>query len=159
MSTTATFSPDSTMSGPIVHVLRGYAKMDKPTQIEKGGELYYYRNRTTGKAIFTTKKKDSDATSVAIKVIPAEAVRVHASDDEISVPVVVAGRTEVVLKPKDTTSVSAGVVVEMPSENPNIQVRLTHPEHVIKNHSTTIDAFVEAFGSKRKCEYYTLPVE
>ena len=154
MSVANTFSPDSTMSGPIVHVLRGFAEMEKPPQIEKGGELYYYRNRKTGEARFTTKGGNaSDSESVTIKVLPAEAVRVYASDVEISVPVVVAGRTEVVFKPKNTTSVPAGVVVEMPSNDSNIQVRFTHPEHVTEKRPTTVDAFVEKFGSIRGCQF------
>ena len=71
----------------------------------------------------------------------------------ISVPVVVAGRTVVMFRPKESTSVPAGVVVEMPKKNPNIQVRFTHPEHVTAMRSTTVDAFVEKFGSIRECQF------
>jgi len=148
MSASTTFSPDATLAGPIVHVLRGavHESVKKPCQLEKGTRIYYHRNRLTGEARFTvTPKRITDFTRV--EVIPAEALVVHTSDYEISVPVVVAGRTEFAVPGVKTARYGAGVEIK----NSQIHARTIHPETFIDGRESTVEVFIEHFGSPPDC--------
>ena len=150
MSGSTTFSPDATLAGPIVHVLRGavHESVKKPCQLEKGERIYYYRNRQTGEARFSLQPKNIDGFT-RVDVIPAEALVVHTSDYEISVPVVVAGRTENIVTPEITGRYGAGL--ELKDKNNKIHARTIHPETFIEGRKSTVEVFIDHFGSPPNC--------
>ena len=153
-----TYSPDATLAGPIVQVLRGRLDNFKlPTQIEKGVPIYYVKNRRTGKAQFLHKDPKtappSGATvdanyNVIVEVIPAEHVTLHVSDTFASIPVVVSGRTTYAKKLTSARPqyLQAGSILAVPGSSSKL--RLTH-EETIGAHPGDMDVFVEELASPR----------
>ena len=149
MSAANTFSPDSTLAGPVVQVLRGCIDqtLRGPDQLEKGEPLYYTKNRSTGKAMFTKTApttKPTDDNNPVKYVILAEAVVIHKSDFEISVPVVVSGAAQVRIRGNDRPALAGKAFMLGTAPGTGFSARLTHEEY-LPSQERAYDVFVETF--------------
>lgn len=151
MAATNTFSPDAVLGGPIVHALRGdLVGIRPPVDIHKGDLLWYGRSTTSGRPAFSMNKTSiSDSRAV----LAAEAVQIYASQQSVSIPVVVAGRCDFNYKSKkkqNTFRTKQSQTISPTTDGmENLQFRFVHSGTVVPGggKKTTLDVFMESFAA------------
>lgn len=151
MAATNTFSPDAVLGGPIVHALRGdIVAMRLPVDVHKGNILWYGRSKTSRRPAFSG---TFDAIDNARAVVAAEAVQIYASQQSVTIPVVVAGRCDLNFKSekKDNTfrtKQSQTINPQFDTTTTNLQFRFIHSGTVVHGggKKSTLDVFMESFA-------------
>ena len=152
MAATNTFSPDAVLGGPIVHALRGdLVGFRPPTDIHKGDILWYGRSKTSGRPAFSGTFGAIDSGRA---VVAAEAVQIYASQQSVSIPVVVSGRCDLnfLSEKKDNTfrsKHSQTINPQFGNVSTNLQFRFIHSGTVVHGggKKSTLDVFMESFAA------------